>query len=594
MEDKSKAGAPPIYWQDVECKESIPQGEFPSGFTEELFDVVNSKKTRREFLSILGFTVVVPTLTSCTRVPVTKALGFINREEGVVPGVANWFATTCHGCEASCGLHVKTREGRPVKIEGNPDSFFSKGGACAVGQATVLSLYDSARFLEPSINGKKATWAAIDAALPGALKDANGKGKIVLLTGRVNSPSTLGVLARFKASYSNFEHVTYEPFSYSAIFDSYEKTHGLRAIPRFDLNAAESLLSVGADFLGTWYGPVAFAKAYSAQRDLKQRGGAMLRHIQVEADMSVSGSNADLRVPVKATDESAVLVEVLREVAALALRKLSIPATQLDERLKSTARTIARDLWNNRKKALVLCGSNRVDDQVNANTLNDLLGAFGTTIRLYETKETGVSKDGEMEKLVVEMAQGKVSALLVADVNPAYSYPSTKLWQEASAKVGLQIYLGPEPNETSQSASYLCPGNHFLESWNDHSLGAGRYSLTQPTIQPLRATRMYQESLLRWAGREETFYDFIQSTWRANLFPKQKTHLTFEGFWNEAVRTGGLSFRAPPRFGRCFVPRRCKSTPRTQPGLICCSIKRQEYGTAGTRITRGYKSCQTQ
>lgn len=563
MDEKPKSEARPQYWLDVANKKPDPTGEFPGGFANELFEIADVKKTRREFLSLLGFTVAAPTLVSCTRIPVGKAVGFVNREEGTTPGVANWFATTCSGCEAGCGLHVKTREGRAIKIEGNPASPYSRGGTCAVGQATVLSLYDSARFSEPKISGVPVPWAKVDAAVPAELVKASEKGKIVLLTGRVRSPSTGAAIEEFRKKYPRCEHLTYEPVSYSALFQSFERSHGRRSVPRYSLSDVESLVSVGADFLGTWYAPVAFAKDYSARRDVVARKGAMLRHIQFEALMSLSGSNADLRVPVSATEESLVLMALLNEIGRLSGKNGGVAAVALDLRLRAIVTTVARELWQNRGKSLVLCGSNRVDDQVVANAINELLDNFGTSIELQSTKEATLSTDGEFESLVSDMLAGKVAALLVADVNPAYAYYDPEKWANAVKKVPLQISFSAAPDETNQSAQYLCPGNHFLESWNDHSLGGGRYGLTQPTMETLRATRMYQESLLRWAGRNESYLDFIRSIWKRDIFPRQKKIGTFDGFWNDAVHDGStvvsaaaegrLAFRAvsvtPPKAG---------------------------------------------
>lgn len=538
MDDKIKDA--PKYWQSIDSQNVSGTDEFPSGFVEELFEVVNAKKSRREFLTVLGFSVAIPALTSCNKIPVTKALGFLNREEGTVPGVANWYASTCGGCEAACGLLVKTREGRPIKVEGNPDSPHSRGGVCAVGQATVLSLYDSARFVQPLAEGKPTTWAEIDGQIPGLLRTASAKGKIVLITGRVSSPSTLAVIARFREKYPNCEHVPFEPFSYSALFESFEKTHGVRAIPEYSLSDVETLVSIGADFLGSWYGPVAFAKAYSVQRDVSKRKGAMLRHVQVEALMSVAGSNADLRVPVAAGEEALVLATLLQEVSKLSGRSIESPAVQMDGRLLATVRTVAADLWKAKGKSLVLSGSNRVDDQMAVNTINELLGNIGRSVKLMPAGEVAVAADGRFENLVSDMVGGKVSALLSVDANPGHAYYSTERWQNGVSKVPLHISLAEAPNETSKSAHYICPGNHFLESWNDHSLGGGKYGLTQPTIQPLRATRMFQESLLRWAGETLDYYDFIRSHWKAQIFARQKRQLLFEGFWSQAVHDGGI------------------------------------------------------
>lgn len=539
MSDEIKIDKPEVqYWLDVGNKNLPSEGEFPKGFVEELFELGNAQKSRRDFLSILGFSILVPTVASCTRVPVTKAVGFLKREEGTTPGVANWYASTCEACESNCGLLVKTREGRPIKIEGNPDSYYSKGGVCAVGQASVLSLYDSNRFNEPLIAGKPSNWSEVDRAVPKALEEASQKGKILLVTGRLSSPSTLLAISKFKEKYKSVEHVVFEPYSYSALFDSIEKVYGVRTAPRYCLTGVESVVSVGADFLGTWYSPVDFAKGYSSARDIFARKGSMLRHIQFESAMSISGSCADLRVPLEALEESSVLAALLNAVSGFAGKKLDLPSVQLDPRLSSVIRTTATELWKNKGASLVLTGSNRVDDQVMALTLNELLGNTGHSIRLMSPSDFALSNDSRFENAVKDMEAGKVSALITVDSNPVYSYYDSSRLRSALSKVPLQISLNAAPDETTKTATYITPGNHFLESWNDHSSGDGKYSLTQPTIQPLRATRMFQESLLKWAGISQSFHDFIKAYWQKQIFPKQKKELLFESFWNRAVQDG--------------------------------------------------------
>ncbi len=553
MSDESKINEPVAkYWLDVENKNLPVEGEFPKGFAEELFELGNAHKSRRDFLSILGFSILVPTIASCTRVPVTKAVGFLKREEGTTPGVANWYASTCEACESHCGILVKTREGRPIKIEGNLSAHFSKGGVCAVGQASVLSLYDSNRFNQPQISEKPSDWAEIDKVVPQALEEAAKKGKILLVTGRLSSPSTKYAISKFIEKYKSVEHVVFEPYSYSALFDSIEKVYGVRTAPRYSLSDVDSVVSVGADFLGTWFSPVDFAKSYSSRRDVIARKGAMLRHIQFESAMSISGASADLRVPLEAQEESSVLVALLDAVAALSGKKLDIPTVKLDPRLSSVIRTTANELWKNRGASLVLTGSNRLDDQVMALTLNELLGNMGHSIRLMSQADFSLSNDAHFENSVKDMEAGKVSAVITVDSNPVFAYYDSSRFSAALSKVSLQISANASPDETTKTATYITPGNHFLESWNDHSSGDGKYSLTQPTIQPLRATRMFQESLLKWAGVSGNYHEFIRATWQKQIFPRQKKEILFETFWNKAVHDGvaelSVSTEIQPKF----------------------------------------------
>lgn len=299
------------YWQDVAEKDAPKiklEGEFPKG----TFDLLNAEKSRRDFLGLLGFSfAAAPFLASCHRAPVRKALAYLNRDDNSAPGVASWYASTCAGCHAACGIVVKTREGRPIKIEGNTLSPISKGGVCAAGQASVLSLYDSSRFMNPMKDGKECSWEVIDAELGVKLGSSV---KTVLVTGPINSPSSLKAIRQFANKFKNVEHVVYEPVSYRAISLSHQYTHGIENLPEYDLSNADLVVGFHADFLGTWLNPVGYTKQYSARRDLTVNQ-SMLRHIQFESNMSLTGSNADLRVPIAAHEEVQLLAELTRLIA---------------------------------------------------------------------------------------------------------------------------------------------------------------------------------------------------------------------------------------------------------------------------------------
>jgi anaerobic selenocysteine-containing dehydrogenase len=217
--------------------------------------------SRRDFLSLMGFSVTAASVAAC-RAPVQHAIPLPVASDQLIPGVANHYATTCGGCGAACALLVKQRDGRPIKIEGNDRSKLTGGGTCASGQATVLSLYDDERLHGPVLRGRPVSWKEMDEEVTRALAGAGAeRKKVVLLSGTINSPSTRALIARWGQRQPRFQHVTYEPVSHSALREATRRTFGAAVIPHHDFGQARVIVGLEADFLGTWLSPVEFSRA---------------------------------------------------------------------------------------------------------------------------------------------------------------------------------------------------------------------------------------------------------------------------------------------------------------------------------------------
>src|SRR5581483_10187934 len=238
----------------------------------------------------------------------------------IIPGVPAFYATTCGGCPSSCSLLVRQRDGRPIKIEGNPDSPLFGSGTCATGQATVLSLYDDARLKEPLWQGKTAPWAEVDRSIGEALEAARAdKRNVVLLSSTITSPSLRETIAEWGRQIPSFKHVVYDAVSASAIRAAAAQAFGAPMVPHYSFDKARVIVALDADFLATWLSPVEFARQYAAGRKVD---GAPSFHVQVESGLSVTGTNADLRVAVAPSELGAVAVAILARVA----RKAGVPA----------------------------------------------------------------------------------------------------------------------------------------------------------------------------------------------------------------------------------------------------------------------------
>ncbi len=300
----------PAYWKSVAELHggALMSGEFPGGLPLS----GQPGTTRRDFLSLMGFTLAAAGLSGC-RAPVQNAIPLLVGSDQIVPGVANWYATTCRGCAASCSLLVKQRDGRPIKIEGNAESTLFGGGTCATGQATVLSLYDDERLREPLWQGQSAAWDEIDRRVIESMQAAEGAShSIVLLSGTITSPSTRAIISEWRARHPNFVHVEYDAVSLSAMRAANKESFGLAVVPHYAFDRARVIVALDADFLGTWLSPVEFARQYAAGR--KPESSPSL-HIQFESGMSVTGSNADLRIAVAPSELGPIAAALFARVA---------------------------------------------------------------------------------------------------------------------------------------------------------------------------------------------------------------------------------------------------------------------------------------
>jgi Fe-S-cluster-containing dehydrogenase component/anaerobic selenocysteine-containing dehydrogenase len=527
----------------------LPDGASPVGAAAmEL--VTTASTSRRDFLAQMGFSLTAATLAACSRAPVEQAIPLLNQPEELTPGVPNWYATTCGGCTAACALVVKTRDGRPIKIEGNERSSLFGGGTCAVGQASVLSLYDEQRLRGPLWRGIPASWTEVDGRIHTQLAAAIAEHRsIALLTGTLVGPATRSIAARWCERYSGCRHVIYDAVSHAAMREANRQSFGVAAIPHYRFDLASLIVGFGADFLGTWLSPVEFARQYAAVRRPEAAGGAvgdgsMCHHVQFEAGLSLTGANADLRVPVDPSGEGVVAVELLCRLERLAgtASDFEAPRSSVDPWLLDR---LAEQLWRRRRRSLIVSATNDVPTQLVMNAINALLGNFSHTIDLERPSLQRQGDDDAMAGLVEEMNRGHVGALVIYGVNPVYDYPGAERFIAGLEKVGLVVSLADRPDETAAHAHAVCPDHHYLEAWSDAEPVAGRYSLAQPTIRPLFDTRAAQESLLKWMGATPDFLLYLREFWRTRIHPRQTPVSPFDAFWNQALHDGVVEIESP-------------------------------------------------
>ncbi|MEK6152062.1 TAT-variant-translocated molybdopterin oxidoreductase [Flavobacteriaceae bacterium 3-367] len=506
--------------------ETLRQNEFVEEIPVDEFlgnkDTLSATSTnRRDFLKYVGFSTAAASLAACEG-PVKKSIPYVVQPERIVPGVANYYATTIANGFDFASILVKTREGRPIKIENNTDAKVG-GSANARVQASVLSLYDSTRLQGPLLNGEAVEWDALDNAVQGRLNLLKGSGKqIALLTQTYASPSTSRLIAEFKEAYGNVNHVTYDAISEDAALNAFEAKYNERALADYHLEKAEVIVSFNADFLADWQGG-GYDKGYAKGRVPHE--GKMSKHIQFESNMSLTGANADKRVPLTPTQQKIALAKLYGKL------NNSNVSGDLPENVEMALESAAAEIRKAGNKAVVLTGLDDENAQTAVLAINELLGSLAMDVEAPRYTRAGDTK--AVNQLIADMKAGRVGALIMDGVNPAYTLPNAADFAEGIGKVDLSVAFTFNTNETSELAQFAAASSHYLESWGDAQIKKGHYSLTQPTIKELVDTRQFQSALLKWMGNEKTYYDYIQETWN--------TFVLNGADWNQALHDGVFS-----------------------------------------------------
>ncbi len=528
------------YWRGIE--EYTNDLEFVKNAEREFPEYIPSNEdeesegpNRRDFLKLMGFSVAAAALASC-ETPVKKAIPYLNKPVDVDPTIPNFYASTYFDEGEYASILVKTREGRPIKVEGNEFSPINSGKTSARVQASVLDLYDGTRYqgfvrLGATASEKKsereAENIAIDKEILAKLASARN---IRLVTQSVISPTMQKAIDQFKAKYPSTQHVQYDVFSQEGILAANEKMFGKAMVPSYDFRRAQTIVSFGADFLGTWISPTEFAAQYARNRKVSTDKREMSRHYQFEANLSLSGANADYRIPVKASQE--------RSLVAALYKKIVNKSKFADEALDAKLEMAAKDLLLSQGKSLVISNSNDENVQLIVNAINQRLDNYGKTIKTDRANRQYQGRSADMDQFVSDVVGGRVGAVIFCGVNPVYTHPRGGELKEGLSKVGLKVSLAQKPDETSVLCDFVCPDNHYLESWGDAEPRDNHLSLRQPAITSIFQTRQAGQSLLTWAGNNQAYYDFLRATWQQEYFDRQTMFRQFESFWEASVHNG--------------------------------------------------------
>jgi molybdopterin-containing oxidoreductase family iron-sulfur binding subunit len=554
------------YWQSFEELHNDPeflkvhQDEFKEGVSDSLDTSEMSSISRRKFLALLGASAALAGTACSDYRDKGEIIPYNKKPEEITLGKANYYASTCTSCPNVCGILIKTREGRPIKIDGNPDHPVSKGKICAQGQASIMSLYDPDRLKNPK---KKLDRRFVDYNWKDASDEIvfdlmnSGNKEIAIISHKIVSPTTKKVLDDFASKYPSTKIYSYEQFDDSVRNSAWTKcypangTSGSGEFPAIKWNEAKVILSLDGDFLGESNNKIENARLFSEARDVVNK--KFNRLYVVEGNLTITGMTADYRMRLR---PDAHLNFILSLIAELNKRGAGVPISTGGNALENlskqfglnieTLNTLVSDLLKNKGKSIVYAGDHLPEDvHIAVNLLNDILGNKG----LYNFESTPVSvlplsASADLKNLVSRMNAGEVAIAVHLNSNPVYHLPIDLEYEKALSKVDTVISLVEVENETSDLSNFVLPINNQLESWGDAKTRTGFYSLQQPVIAPLYDTRQTEAILLNWIFGDSSTYDesiyhkYLMSNWEQNFYPSLNSKLDFKRFWFNSLHDG--------------------------------------------------------
>jgi len=526
---------------------------------------------RRDFLKVVGVGGAGATLTGCTTGEVERLLPYVTAPEEITPGVATWYATTCGGCSAGCGLWVRTREGRAVKIEGNPDHPVSEGGVCARGHATLQHLYNPDRHHGPMVREggvfRQGTWDEAERLLAARIRRARNPtnavdgGSVLFITGPVG-PTMSRLVDDFVASVGG-TRVDYESVSDAPLREAARIAYGVPTLPRYDIAAARLLLSFNNDFVEAGPSPVEHGKGLARMSAVNDEDHAKGRFVFLGSRLSLTGLNADEWIPIRAGSEAAVALGMAAAIAgpgaagpyANVLQTYSPQSAAQAAGVSTEAIEDLAERFVSEGPSLALgpgAGAlhrNATAANLAVMILNHVAGNVGRTVFYDAGGPASPGSYAAMETAIGAMERGEIGVVIVHNANPAYSLPATSGFREAFESVPYRVSFAQAHDETSEMASLIMPDRHFLESWGDSAPRDGVLAIQQPVMEPVPMfdAKATGDALLAVAGHlgtdlgAATFYEYL----RARHMASPAGAADFEATWRQALRTGVMSADAP-------------------------------------------------
>ncbi|MFZ1289499.1 MAG: TAT-variant-translocated molybdopterin oxidoreductase [Melioribacteraceae bacterium] len=551
-------------WKSIKEFENDPKileeklHEFKSGVTDE-FDPENmSTFSRRKFLAVLAASTAYVS-TACTNYrDKGEIVPYVKRPEEILPGKPTYYASTFSEDGLSYGILVKTREGRPIKIEGNPDDPINKGKIPSRVHASILNLYDPDRLQFPTKAMAKTSWQKVNEEIINLLNQANSANKeISIFINPITSPTSQKVLNEFKTKYPTTKIYLTQLVNNNNKISSWKNSFTQNIIPSIKWDKAKVIVALESDFLGKEGNTVENRIKYSDGRDIVNTK-ELNKLYSIEGAMSLTGMNADVRfrlnpvlqfeflqsltnelVKIGAINSSEIAENIISTISNLTLEKFATKTGLNLNKLK----LLAQDLKNNKSNSIVYAGdvlSSEVHFLVNL--LNELLG----NQNLYDFENgyilnSDLTTTDEIKKFVVNSKSGNIGAIISFDANPIYELPEAFGLKEIFGNSKTTICISESPNETVEPSQYILPSHNFLEAWGDHQTRNGHLTLQQPVISPLFDTKQKEEILLSWMGIENpNYHEFLMNELKNNIYAFSNSAADFNTYWFTALHDGVL------------------------------------------------------
>ncbi len=532
--------------------------EFPHGQGGEINLDKMDGVSRRKFLALMTAGGVFATASCTDYRDKGEIINYTKKPESIQPGIASYYASTLVSGGVAHGVLIKTREGRPIKVDGNPDHPIGKGKIDPNAQAMVLDLYDPARTVKPvkSNGGEFAatSWKMSDKKIVSALNSAVSSGKeISLITHPTSSPTTKKLLDDFVAKYTTAKIYSYDLFSNENRNSAWEKSYGKKTYPGVRLDKADVILSIDDDFLASGGNQVEYIGQYAARRDVEDLDN-FNRMYAVSSAYTTSSAMADYHMRLRPEMMFEFVMCLASELSGGAAFGVNLSSYNLSNFAKSNgmlAKKISQlvsDLSHAKGKSIVTGGVHLSEKvHLGINLLNEILA----NTKIYNSSDALISFNDEAadwDALVSNMNAGRVGVVINIDANPAYHLPADYGFSDALKKVGTVVTLSGWENETSAAGHFLLPINHSFESWGDHNQRGGIFSLQQPVISPLYDTRQSEAILLNWimGGNSydiDIYHKYLMARWEGEVHPSLSPAASFTDFWYHSLHDGVVSYK---------------------------------------------------
>jgi MoCo/4Fe-4S cofactor protein with predicted Tat translocation signal len=512
--------------------------EFPAHASEWADDV-----SRRNFLKLMGASLALAGVTSCTRQPMQKIVPYVQQPEEIVLGKPLFFATAMPFNGYATGLLVRSNEGRPTKIEGNPDHPASLGATSVFQQAAILNLYDPDRSKAVLNAGEVSTWGLFLGALNSALEAQRSKrgAGLRILTETITSPTLAAQLQALLKRFPGAKWHQYQPVNRDNAHEGARLAFGEVVEAQHYFDKAKVILSLDSDFLFAHPEGLRYTRQFTNARRVSRDRTEMNRLYQVESSPTITGSMADHRLPLNSAAVEGFARTMAQQLGAGGGQAIPQPGGDVQARWLSA---VTRDLERNHGASLVIAGEQQPPVvHALAHLMNDRLGNVGRTVAYTASAEAQpVNQLESLRELVREMDSGSVDTLVMLGGNPVYNAPADFQFAVRLAKVKLRIHLSAYQDETSAYCHWHIAESNFLEAWSDIRAFDGTTSIIQPLIAPLYDTRTAHEVvevMMQQPGRSS--YDIVRDHWLSRkLWPD------FEPAWRKALHDGLIANSALP------------------------------------------------